>query len=61
MLKVPHFLRHYSDVGVEASMTYVDLLHDPALADDGLLEAHRQFQSAGVHTRTIPHAYTPGS
>lgn len=40
-------------------MIYVDLLHDPALADDGLLDAQRQFHSAGVHTRTILHAYTP--
>lgn len=51
--------RHYADVGVQANLMYVDLLHDPALPEDGLLEVQAQFQTAGAHTRTILHHYTP--
>lgn len=40
-------------------MMYVDLLHDPALPDDGLQEAQRQFRSVGMFTRIVWHAYTP--
>lgn len=56
---IPHFLRHYTQIGLRSHKIYVDLLHNPALSDEGLLLAQQQFQSAGVHTRLVLHAYTP--
>lgn len=48
---VGHFLKHYTDLGVQPSSMFCDLLHDPELPDEGLQETRKQFQSAGIHTR----------
>ncbi len=56
---IPHFMEHYSKMGIPFSRTYVDLLHDPALSDAGLLKAQALFGGAGAHIRTIAQPYTP--
>ena len=56
---IPHFLQHYSNMGVVSSRIYVDLLHDPALSDAGLNTAQQLFGAVGAHVRVIAHPYTP--
>ena len=56
---IPHFVQHYTNMGIPLSRFYVDLLHDPALSDTGLLKAQQIFNNGGAHTRTILHPYTP--
>lgn len=46
-------------MGVHASMMYVDLLSNPALALDGLHDAQSHFQGMGAHTRVISQPYSP--
>lgn len=46
-------------MGMHASMIYVDLLYDPALADDGLRKTEQHFQHIGSYTRRIPQPYSP--
>ena len=56
---IPHFLQHYSNMGIVSSRIYVDLLHDPALSDLGLNRAQQLFGGIGAHFRVIAHPYTP--
>ena len=56
---ISHFLEHYSNMGVAFSRIYVDLLHDPALSNAGLVKARQMFEAVGAHIRTIAQPYTP--
>ena len=56
---IPHFTQHYNNIGIPFSRFYVDLLHDPALSDAGLVKAQHLFGQAGAHVRTIIQPYTP--
>ena len=56
---IPHFLEHYSNMGVIYNRIYVDLLHDPALSDAGLVKARQLFEAVGAHIRIIAQPYTP--
>lgn len=56
---IPHFLRHYNNAGVSLRHFFLDLVHDPALSNAGLLKAQQFLTSAGAQTRTILQPYTP--
>ena len=56
---IPHFIKHYSDMGIPSDRFFVDLLHDPALSDEGLKMAEELFRSFGASIRMIMHAYKP--
>ena len=56
---IPHFIQHYHDMGIPNDRFFVDLLHDPALPDEGLKLAEELFRSFGASIRMIMHAYKP--
>ena len=56
---IPHFVKHYSGMGIPSERVFVDLLHDPALPDEGLKHAEELFRAFGASTRTIMQAYKP--
>ena len=56
---IPHFIKHYSGMGVSSERFFVDLLHDPALPGDGLELAQKLFRDFGAAIRIMMHAYTP--
>ena len=56
---IPHFVKHYLGMGIPSERLYVDLLHDPALPNDGLKIAQELFRSVGAAVRIITHPYKP--
>lgn len=56
---IPHFVHHYSRLGILSNNIVVDLLHTPTLPDDGLLDALEQFRRHGIACRTILQPYSP--
>ena len=58
---LPHFLRHYSEMGIPSSHIFIDLQHDPSLPDKGFLKAQHMFTTGDIHTRTFLQPYSPES
>lgn len=46
-------------MGIPSDRFFVDLLHDPALPDEGLKLTEELFRTFGASTRMIVHAYKP--